>query len=107
MLQSPAPSPAILREPVSRMHLVFDEEDDEGQEGERSTEGGKDPQAPVNTGPQEPTGKSAPQDSGWDAGGSPRIVCNNTSGEREREKEKEEEINFSHILSVRLCEIFF
>ncbi|XP_018527702.1 homologous recombination OB-fold protein [Lates calcarifer] len=67
MLQSPAPSPAILREPVSRMHLVFDEEDDEGQEGERSTEGGKDPQAPVNTGPQEPTGKSAPQDSGWDA----------------------------------------
>ncbi|XP_040918843.1 homologous recombination OB-fold protein [Toxotes jaculatrix] len=57
----------------SQMHLVFDEEDDEGQEGERCTEGGKDPQAPTDTrvsssrGHQEPAGNPAPQDPGWDA----------------------------------------
>ncbi|XP_039975356.1 homologous recombination OB-fold protein isoform X2 [Xiphias gladius] len=73
MLPSPAPFPTIPREPVSRMHLVFDEEDDEGQEGERCTEGGKDPQAPTDTrvsssrGPQEPAGNPASQDLGWDA----------------------------------------
>ncbi|XP_070704483.1 homologous recombination OB-fold protein [Pempheris klunzingeri] len=48
-------SPSVLRGPVSQMHLVFDEEDDEGQEE------GKDPQAPTDTrasssgGPQEPS----------------------------------------------------
>nr|XP_019950302.1 PREDICTED: uncharacterized protein C17orf53 homolog isoform X1 [Paralichthys olivaceus] len=73
MLQSPAQSPTIRREPVSQMHLVFDEEDDEGQEGGRCTEGGKDPQAPTDGrlsssgGPQQPAGKSAPQDPDWDA----------------------------------------
>ena len=82
MLPSLAQSPAILREPVSRMHLAFDEENDEGQEGERCTEGG----APSGTivgasrGPQEAAGNPAPEDSGWDAGGAPHIVCNNTSG---------------------------
>lgn len=75
MLPSPARSSRVLREPVSRMHLVFDEEDDEGQEGEKCTEGGEDPQTPRDTkagssrGPQEPAENPAPQDSGWDAGG--------------------------------------
>ncbi|KAM7371676.1 hypothetical protein PAMP_008892 [Pampus punctatissimus] len=62
---SPARSPAVLREPVSRMQLVFDDDDDEGQEeGERT-----DPGAPTDTrvissrSPQE----AEHQDSGWDA----------------------------------------
>ncbi|XP_073349738.1 uncharacterized protein hrob isoform X1 [Pagrus major] len=73
MLPSPARSSSVLREPVSRMHLVFDEEDDEGQEGEKCTEGGEDPQTSRDTkagssrGPQEPAGNPAPQNSGWDA----------------------------------------
>ncbi|KAM8723319.1 uncharacterized protein hrob [Acanthopagrus schlegelii] len=73
MLPSPAWSSGVLREPVSRMHLVFDEEDDEGQEGEKRTEGGEDPRTPRDTkagssrGPQEPAGNPAPPDSGWDA----------------------------------------
>ncbi|XP_044037321.1 homologous recombination OB-fold protein [Siniperca chuatsi] len=73
MLTSPARAPSVLQGPVSRMHLVFDEEDDEGQEGEICSEGGKDPQAPTDTragssrGPQEPAGNPAPQDSSWDA----------------------------------------
>lgn len=64
---SPARSSAVLREPVSRMQLVFDDDDDEGQEGGECT----DARAPTDTkvcsskGPQGP----APQDSGWDAGG--------------------------------------
>ncbi|KAI3359589.1 hypothetical protein L3Q82_013992, partial [Scortum barcoo] len=77
MLPSPARPPAVLREPVSQMHLVFDEEDDEGQEGEKCTEGGGNPQAPTDTtavpcrGPEEPDGKAAPQDPDWEAGGAP------------------------------------
>ncbi|XP_035037392.2 LOW QUALITY PROTEIN: homologous recombination OB-fold protein [Hippoglossus stenolepis] len=73
MLQSTAQPPTIRREPVSQMHLVFDEEEDEGQEGGRCTEGGKDPQAPTDGrprssgGPQQPAGNPAPQDPDWDA----------------------------------------
>ncbi|XP_070779099.1 homologous recombination OB-fold protein [Enoplosus armatus] len=73
-LASPARSRGVLREPVSRMHLVFEEEDDEGQEGGKCSEGGKDPQTPADTragssrGSQEPGGNPAPHDSGgWDA----------------------------------------
>lgn len=77
MLPPHARPPAVLREPVSRMHLVFDEEDDEGQEGEKCAEGGGNPQAPTDTragssrGPEEPAGNPAPQDPDWDAGGVP------------------------------------
>ncbi|XP_060946287.1 homologous recombination OB-fold protein [Limanda limanda] len=73
MLQSAAQPPTIRREPVSQMHLVFDEEEDEGQEGGRGTEGGKDPQAPTDGrlrssgGPQQPAGNPAPQHPDWDA----------------------------------------
>ncbi|XP_071325113.1 homologous recombination OB-fold protein [Trachinotus anak] len=73
MLPSPAQSPSVLREPVSRMHLVFDEEDDEGEEGGGCTEGDKDSRFPTHTGvsssrgPQEPAGNPAAQDTGWDA----------------------------------------
>uniref|UniRef100_A0A8D3AK05 Homologous recombination factor with OB-fold n=1 Tax=Scophthalmus maximus TaxID=52904 RepID=A0A8D3AK05_SCOMX len=59
MSQSPAQPPAVHREPVSRMHLVFDEEDDEGQEEEGCAELVKDP--------REPAGPPAPQGTGWDA----------------------------------------
>lgn len=74
MLLSPTQPPSILREPMSQMQLVFDEEDEEGKDGERRTEGAGDPQTPAETiatssrGPQEHTGKTAPQDPGWDAG---------------------------------------
>ncbi|XP_059204947.1 homologous recombination OB-fold protein [Centropristis striata] len=70
MLQSCAqPRSAVLREPVSRMQLVFDEEDDEGQQGGGRSEGGEDPKAPRETraGSREPAGNAAAQDSGWDA----------------------------------------
>lgn len=80
MLPSPARSPAVLREPVSQMHLLFDEEDDdEGPEWGKCTKRGNDPQASTDTragsrrGPQEPAGNPAPQDLGWDAGGAPRM----------------------------------
>ncbi|XP_023266762.1 uncharacterized protein C17orf53 homolog isoform X1 [Seriola lalandi dorsalis] len=73
MLPSSSQSPTVLREPVSRMHLVFDEEDDEGEKGEKCTEGDGEPRAPTGTGvsssrgPQEPAGYPAAQDTGWDA----------------------------------------
>lgn len=56
------------------MQLVFDEEDDEGQEEAKCT-GGEDPRAPADTrlssgrGPQEASGNP-----GWDAGGITRVV---------------------------------
>ncbi|XP_030590802.1 uncharacterized protein C17orf53 homolog [Archocentrus centrarchus] len=67
-LLSPAESPGVLREPVSCMQLMFDEEDDEGKDGERHTEG--DPQAPAdsyNRGSPKRAGNPALQDPGWDA----------------------------------------
>ncbi|KAM9346681.1 uncharacterized protein hrob [Symphorus nematophorus] len=70
MLPSPARSAGVLREPVSRMHLMFDEDDDEGQERENCTEGAQYPQAPSDTktsSSRGPQGNLAPQDSGWDA----------------------------------------
>lgn len=75
MCSSPTRSATILPEPVSQMQLVFDEEDDEGQEEGKCTEG-KDPRASTDTsrGPQEPAGNPAPQDPGWDAGGTTCIV---------------------------------
>ncbi|XP_054463124.1 homologous recombination OB-fold protein isoform X2 [Anoplopoma fimbria] len=63
----------VLQGTVSRMQLVFDEEDDEGQEGEEFSKGGEGPKALRDTragssrGPQDPAGNPAPQDSGWDA----------------------------------------
>lgn len=96
MLASPTRSSRVLREPVSQMHLVFDEEDDEGREGGGCTEGGEDPQDSRDTkagssrGPGEPAGNPAPQDSGWDSGGAP-LICNNMVMR---------EINSSHILGL-------
>lgn len=80
-MQEPmSPSATVLQDPVSRMQLVFDEEDDdEGQEEGKCT-GGEDPRAPADTrfsssrAPQEPAGNPAPQDTGWDAGGTSCIV---------------------------------
>ncbi|KAA8585415.1 hypothetical protein FQN60_004109, partial [Etheostoma spectabile] len=74
MMQPPArPPSALLREPVSRMQLMFDEEDDEGLEEGKCSNGGEDPKTPGDTrgessrGPAEPSGNTAAQDSGWDA----------------------------------------
>lgn len=71
MLASPARSDTVLREPVSRMQLVFDEEDEEG----KCTEGGEDHRASADArmgsreaGRQQPAGSPAPQHPGWDAG---------------------------------------
>ncbi|KAM4530239.1 homologous recombination OB-fold protein isoform 2-T2 [Odontesthes bonariensis] len=74
MLASPAGAPRALREPVSRMQLVFDEEDDEGKEGWRRTAGPR-AQTPAedneslgfSSGPQESAGNPPPQDAEWDA----------------------------------------
>lgn len=58
------------------MQLVFDEEedDDEGQEGGGRSEGAsRDTMIGSSTGPREPAGDPAPQDSGWDAGGGPAM----------------------------------
>nr|XP_040046375.1 homologous recombination OB-fold protein [Gasterosteus aculeatus aculeatus] len=63
-------SPAGPQGTVSRMQLVFDEEedDDEGQEGGGRSEGAsRDTMIGSSTGPREPAGEPAPQDSGWDA----------------------------------------
>lgn len=73
MLPSPSRSSTVLQEPVSQMHLVFDEEDDD--EGERGT--GEDLQTLRDTkasSSRGPAGNPAPQDSGWDAGGDLRVV---------------------------------
>ncbi|XP_074512338.1 homologous recombination OB-fold protein [Sebastes fasciatus] len=61
------PPAAVHREPVSQMQLVFDEDDDEGQERGEDPKAPRDSRAGSNRGPQEPPGKPAPQDSGWDA----------------------------------------
>lgn len=69
-------SPAGPQGTVSRMQLVFDEEedDDEGQEGGGRSEGAsRDTMIGSSTGPREPAGDPAPQDSGWDAGGGPAM----------------------------------
>ncbi|XP_067334097.1 homologous recombination OB-fold protein isoform X2 [Channa argus] len=73
MLSSPARSTTILREPVSQMQLVFDEEGDMGHVEEKCTEGGEDPQAPAHTrlssssGHEKPPGNPSPLDPGWEA----------------------------------------
>ncbi|XP_062294484.1 homologous recombination OB-fold protein [Scomber scombrus] len=62
---SPVRSPAYLRETVSQMQLVFDDDDNDGQE-----EGNfADPRVPTDTTVNSSTGpgEPAPQDSGWDA----------------------------------------
>ncbi|KAK1877432.1 putative protein C17orf53 [Dissostichus eleginoides] len=68
---SPAgPLPTVLREPVSRMQLVFDEDDDEGQERGKCSERREDAETPRDTraGPsREHAGNTAAQDSGWGA----------------------------------------
>ncbi|KAG8006760.1 hypothetical protein GBF38_022767 [Nibea albiflora] len=61
----PSPSRPVLQEPVSRMHLVFDEEDDEGERGRgEDLQTSRDTKASSSRGP---AGNPAPQDSGWDA----------------------------------------
>ncbi|XP_029294283.1 LOW QUALITY PROTEIN: uncharacterized protein C17orf53 homolog [Cottoperca gobio] len=70
-MSSAGPSPGVLREHVSQMQLVFDEEDDdEGREGEKCSEGGEGPKAQRDTRAgcsRDPAGNPAAQDSGWDA----------------------------------------
>lgn len=61
MSPSPARPAGVLREPMSQMHLVFDDEDDEGQ-ASRDTDGGSSRE------PREPAGTPAPQDPDWDSG---------------------------------------
>ncbi|XP_008327522.1 uncharacterized protein C17orf53 homolog isoform X2 [Cynoglossus semilaevis] len=73
VLQSPAPSRNICPEPVSQMQLVFDDEDEEGREGEKCSEGGCDPQTAVavgvtsGCGREQPDGSAVLQDPDWDA----------------------------------------
>lgn len=72
MLLSSTPSPSVLREPVSRMQLLFDEEDDEGQEREGNAERSTDPQGVVDNSVSSSRSlkkPAAPQDPGWGAGG--------------------------------------
>ncbi|XP_026179865.1 uncharacterized protein C17orf53 homolog [Mastacembelus armatus] len=69
MLPVPVWPATVLREPVSQMQLVFEDEDDEGQESEKCTNSG-DPESTADTGvksPQEPAGNQVPQDLDWDA----------------------------------------
>nr|XP_046272311.1 homologous recombination OB-fold protein [Scatophagus argus] len=69
----PAQAPGVLREPVSRMQLVFDEEDDEEQDGGKCADRSEDLQTSRDTKagssrcPQEPAGKPAPREPGWDS----------------------------------------
>lgn len=63
MLPSPVRCPSTLREPVSRMHLVFDEEDDEGG---KCREVGPDPKPSGGT--DGGASRGVIQDSGWDLG---------------------------------------
>ncbi|XP_068193130.1 homologous recombination OB-fold protein [Antennarius striatus] len=70
MMPSPPPrSPRVPREPVSRMQLVFDEEDDEGQEGARRSEVGEDPSRGANSGSGGSLQDPAARHSGWDSDG--------------------------------------
>ncbi|XP_047426956.1 homologous recombination OB-fold protein [Mugil cephalus] len=70
---SPARNPRVHQEPVSQMQLLFDEEDDEGKDGERHSVGLGDSRVPADTrfsssrAPREQAGNPVPQDSGWDA----------------------------------------
>uniref|UniRef100_A0A3B5QF32 Homologous recombination factor with OB-fold n=1 Tax=Xiphophorus maculatus TaxID=8083 RepID=A0A3B5QF32_XIPMA len=43
-VSSPTPAPGVSRDPVSRMQLEFDEEDDEGKKDKGRAEGGEAPQ---------------------------------------------------------------
>uniref|UniRef100_A0A8C2ZFL7 Homologous recombination factor with OB-fold n=2 Tax=Cyclopterus lumpus TaxID=8103 RepID=A0A8C2ZFL7_CYCLU len=66
MSQAGSP-PAVLQGTVSRMQLVFDEEDDEGQEGGEHPKAPRDTRAGSSRGPQQHAGSPAPLDAGWDA----------------------------------------
>ncbi|XP_042247808.1 homologous recombination OB-fold protein [Thunnus maccoyii] len=62
--ESPARSPAVIREPISQMQLMFDDDDDEeGQEEGTDLRAPTDARVDSSGGPREP----APQDLGWDA----------------------------------------
>ncbi|XP_072299045.1 uncharacterized protein hrob [Eucyclogobius newberryi] len=62
-------TPHVLREPVSKMQLLFDEDEDKGQDQEGAAEGSPEQQETVDqrasTKHQQPT--TAEQDSGWGA----------------------------------------
>lgn len=80
MLLSPIQRHSVSREPVSRMQLVFDEdEDDVAQESEGTAEGGAHPQTSGGTearpgdAPHKPTENSGPPDTGWGLGESPCV----------------------------------
>ncbi|XP_069572351.1 homologous recombination OB-fold protein isoform X2 [Brachyistius frenatus] len=64
VLPSPARPRGVLREPVSRMQLVFDEEDEEGKDGGRCA---SDTRVSSSRGPQVHAGNPETQDPGWDA----------------------------------------
>ncbi|KAM4717060.1 homologous recombination OB-fold protein isoform 2-T2 [Anableps anableps] len=76
-MSSLARAPDVPREPVSRMQLEFDEEDDEEKKAEGCTEGGKLPQVQMliqenksvnpSRGLHESFGNPAQQDADWDA----------------------------------------
>ncbi|KAM4536150.1 homologous recombination OB-fold protein isoform 2-T2 [Fundulus diaphanus] len=76
-MSSPARAPDLPREPLSRMQLEFDDEDDEGKRAEGCAEGAKGSQVrmpaqenkSVNSsrGLCESFGTPAPQDADWDA----------------------------------------
>jgi len=69
MSASPARAPCALRGPVSRMQLMFDEEDDEGKVDPRAQTHAEDNKSlSSSSGPQECAGNPPPQDAEWDAG---------------------------------------
>lgn len=80
MLLSPIPRHSVSREPVSRMQLVFDEdEDDVAQESEGTAVGGAHAQTSGGTearpgdAPHKPAENSGPPDAGWGLGESPCV----------------------------------
>lgn len=80
MLLSPIPRHSVSREPVSRMQLLFDDdEDDVAQESEGTAEGGARTQTCGGTevrpgdAPLKPRENSGPPDTGWGLGESPCV----------------------------------
>ncbi|XP_043955802.1 homologous recombination OB-fold protein isoform X2 [Gambusia affinis] len=69
-VSSPAPAPGVPREPVSRMQLEFDEEDDEGRKDRGRAEGGEAPRVQrLSQGNKSVNGSRNPgeQEQVWDA----------------------------------------
>ncbi|KAJ0001149.1 hypothetical protein NQD34_006169 [Periophthalmus magnuspinnatus] len=60
-------TPHVLREPVSKMQLLFDEDDDEGHDQEGAAQRSTENQEAVNQSAKQQTPAVAEQDSGWGA----------------------------------------